>query len=56
MLGLPIDDDRNDNTCFLVSVTDPEAKFILLDKEPLVLGRTPLTGIVNPRLSKAQCE
>jgi len=45
---------NNANICFLVSVTNPELKFILLDKEPVILGRTKQTGIVDQRLSKNQ--
>ncbi|XP_060852447.1 LOW QUALITY PROTEIN: uncharacterized protein F21D5.5-like [Rhopalosiphum padi] len=47
--------ETNDNvTCFLVSDENPEIKFILLDSEPLILGRTKQTGIVDQRMSKNQ--
>jgi len=46
----------NDNValCVLVSDENPELKFILLDNEPLILGRTQQTGIVDQRMSKNQ--
>lgn len=44
----------NDNICVLVSETNPEHKFVLLDKEPFIMGRSELTGIIDQRLSKKQ--
>ncbi|XP_050422103.1 uncharacterized protein F21D5.5 [Adelges cooleyi] len=50
----PCSTNNNVNICVLVSVKDPKQKLVLLDKEPLVLGRTPQTGILDRRLSKNQ--
>lgn len=48
------DIDFSSNICVLVSEIDPELKYVLLDKEPLLLGRTLQTGIEDQRLSKNQ--
>jgi len=50
------DSKTNDNIKFCVVVSDenPEQKFVLLDKEPLILGKNDQTGIVNHRMSKKQ--
>lgn len=47
---------NNSNICVLISETNPENKYVLLDKQPLLLGRTLKTGICDPRLSKIQCK
>jgi bifunctional polynucleotide phosphatase/kinase len=46
----------NDNVKFfvLVSDEDPNRKFILLDNEPLILGKKQQIGMVNNRMSKNQ--
>lgn len=44
------------NICVLISENNPELKFVLVDKEPLVLGRALKTGLVDRRLSKQQCK
>lgn len=54
MLGVKKDTDLGSNICVLVSESDPELKYFLLDKEPLLLGRTFYTGIGDQRLSKNQ--
>lgn len=54
MLGVKKDTDLGSNICVLVSESDPELKYVLLDKEPLLLGRTFYTGIGDQRLSKNQ--
>lgn len=54
LLAINTNTVNNDSMCVLVSETDPEVKFVLLDKEPLTLGRSPQTKIVNQRMSKNQ--
>ncbi|XP_050524930.1 uncharacterized protein F21D5.5 isoform X2 [Daktulosphaira vitifoliae] len=46
--------NNNINICVLVSELDSQQKIVLLDKEPIILGRTPQTGIIDRRLSKNQ--
>lgn len=49
--------NTSNNAIFiLVSENNPELKYVLLDKEPITLGRTPQTGIEDIRLSKKQCK
>lgn len=47
---------NNSNICVLISESNPEVKYVLLDKQPLFLGRTLKTGIGDLRLSKNQCK
>lgn len=46
----------NDNVKFFVLVSDenPEQKFVLLDNEPLILGKKQHIGMVNRKMSKKQ--
>lgn len=46
----------NDNVKFFVLVSDenPEQKFVLLDNEPLILGKKQHIGMVNHKMSKNQ--
>jgi len=46
----------NDNFKFCVIVSDenPDQKFILLDNEPLILGKKQQAGTVNHKMSKNQ--
>ncbi|XP_022180133.1 uncharacterized protein F21D5.5-like [Myzus persicae] len=54
MSELSVKTNDNVTLCVLVSDENPELKFILLDNEPLTLGRTQQTGIVDQRMSKNQ--
>lgn len=54
MSGVPMNVKNNENICVLVSEHDQQNKFVLVDKEPMILGRTLLTGIKDQRLSKTQ--
>ncbi|XP_025191378.1 uncharacterized protein F21D5.5-like [Melanaphis sacchari] len=54
MSELSVKSNDNVTLCVLVSDENPELKFILLDNEPLILGRTLQTGIDDQRLSKNQ--
>jgi len=54
MSELLLKTNDNDTLCVLVSDENPELKFILLDNEPLILGRTQQTGIIDQRMSKNQ--
>lgn len=54
MSDLSVKSNDNITLCVLVSDENPELKFILVDNEPLILGRTHLTGIVDQRMSKNQ--
>lgn len=54
MSELSVKSNNNVNLCVLVSDENPELKFILLDNEPLILGRTQYTGIIDQRMSKNQ--
>lgn len=54
MSDLSVKTNENVSLCVLVSDENPELKFILLDNEPLILGRTQQTGIVDQRMSKNQ--
>jgi hypothetical protein len=54
MSGITPTSGNETKICFLVSESNPELKFILLDKVPFVLGRTKLTGITDLKLSKSQ--
>jgi len=56
MSNLSVKTNENVSLCVLVSDENPELKFILLDNEPLILGRTLQTGILDQRLSKNQCK
>ncbi|CAH1736188.1 unnamed protein product [Aphis gossypii] len=54
MSELSVKTNDNVTLCVLVSDENPELKFILLDNEPLILGRTQQTGIIDQRMSKNQ--
>lgn len=54
MSELSVKSNVNVKLCVLVSDENPDIKFVLLDNEPLILGKTQYTGITDQRVSKNQ--